>query len=326
LREVCAGRGLYRARGLGLLTLAATVATILTPYGIDTWATVIHALRNPVTRNVITDWHPLMFAMIHQWHKSHGGVIYYLCVIGFIGAFAVTFALTARGGDLPLAAVAAMMSIAAFMAVRNMPLAVIACAAPVVRHGALVRDRWRTRSGATAAKSAAPAQRSAPPQAFVFAAAIAAALAAFSGIFSPRLRTDRPYPAGAVAFMRQHGLYGNVLGDFGWGEYLIWHTAPASKVFIDGRYDTVFSGRVIDEYVAFYFALPQAGQVLRAYPHDFVLIPPTAPVLALLQKTPGWKLLYHDKNAVLYARASEAAGTIAGVPVDGGASADTWFP
>lgn len=322
--DVCAGTGLKRARGLAILTLAATFATMLTPYGIDTWATVIHALRNPVTRNVITDWHPLMFAMVHQWHKSHGGVIYYLCVIGFIGAFAVTFAMSARGGDLPLAAIAAMMSVAAFIAVRNMPLAVIACAAPLVRHSALMIDRRRGRVDATGKKLVAPAQRSEAPQAF--AIAIAAALATFSGIFSPRLRTDMPYPAGAVAFMRERGLHGNVLGDFGWGEYLIWHTAPPSKVFIDGRYDTVFPGRAIDDYVAFYFDLPRASEVLRAYPHDFVLIPPSAPAFALMQKAPGWKLLYHDGNAVLYARASDAAGKIAGAPIDGGATATMYFP
>lgn len=32
---------------------------------------------------------------------------------------------------------------------------------------------------------------------------------------------------------------------FGWGEYVIWHLAPGSHAFIDGRYDTVYPRELI---------------------------------------------------------------------------------
>ncbi len=60
------------------------------------------------------------------------------------------------------------------------------------------------------------------------------------GFFSRSLTSPDPYPASACEFMKQHHLRGNILNTFQWGDYLIWHTAPESKVFIDGRYDTVF--------------------------------------------------------------------------------------
>jgi hypothetical protein len=54
------------------------------------------------------------------------------------------------------------------------------------------------------------------------------------GLFSTRLAPDRAYPAAALAFMNERSLHGKVLGEFGWGEYLIWHAAPQDKIFIDG--------------------------------------------------------------------------------------------
>ena len=104
------------------------------------------------------------------------------------------------------------------------------------------------------------------------------------GLFSRRLAPDRGYPSAALAFMDAHGLHGNVLDDFGWGEYLIWHAAPADKVFIDGRYDTVYPLKVILDYLDFYFDQPGAGAVLDSYPHDFVLIGPRAPARRLMER------------------------------------------
>ena len=51
----------------------------------------------------------------------------------------------------------------------------------------------------------------------------------------------------------------------GWGEYLIWHTAPEDKVFIDGRYDTVYPFKVIGDYLEFYFDQPGASAVLESF-------------------------------------------------------------
>jgi hypothetical protein len=114
------------------------------------------------------------------------------------------------------------MIAAAFVSIRNLPLAVIATVIPLARHSASKLDA-----------EPEPPRVSRLREAVFSASAIALLIA--SGLLSPTLRSGIPMPAGAVAFMKQHRLNGSILSDFGWGEYLIWHMAPAGSVFIDGR-------------------------------------------------------------------------------------------
>jgi hypothetical protein len=125
--------------------------------------------------------------------------------------------------------------------------------------------------------------------------------------------------------MQRHGLAGNVLSDFNWGGYLIWHLKPASKVFIDGRYDTVYPITVINDYLLFYFDRPGGSGFLSAYPHDFVLIPPRS-AFRLMTNATGWTLLYKDENSALFARAGSPAANLPGVPVTGAKPANQYFP
>ncbi len=323
--DLAGGAGLARTLRLAALAVAALIATMATPYGLETWSPVLHALRNPMTRIAVTDWQPLLFAMLRQWRAQPAGVIYMLCAVALMFAFVSTVGLERRGGDSPLIAIAVVMCVAAFVAVRNLPLAIIACALPVARHSSLLFAHLRERAeAATGEKFDAPSARSSTSP--WLAGGIAAALAVYSGIFSPRLRMDKPYPSGAVAFMRAHDLHGNLLADFGWGEYMIWHTAPASKVFIDGRYDTVYPYTLIDRYIDFYFDRPGAAAVLTAYPHDLVLIPPTSRAYNLMSRQADWKMIYRDAGSALFARTASPGAHIAGVPVAGNAPEVAYFP
>jgi len=318
LQDLFAGRGLARALKLGLLTALGTLATLVSPYGIENWLVVLNALRVHAVRVVILDWEPLTRAMMIQWYAGHLGIVFYLCVLGLIAAFAVSFVMQPAGGDLPLAVVAAMMSIAAFLAVRNMPLAVIACSLPVARHWSLILQRR-----AKASENATAAARSGVNP--WFAAAMAAFLVIAMGIFSNRITTEVPYPAGAIGFMKAKGLAGNVLVDFNWAEYFMWH-APESKVFFDGRYDSVYPLEIVDQYLAFYFGKRDASKVLESYPHKFVLIPPSSAAYGVMTRAAGWKLIYHDQDSALFARADSPAARLAGIPVAGANPPHQYFP
>ena len=85
------------------------------------------------------------------------------------------------------------------------------------------------------------------------------------------------------------------------------------------------SAKVLADYFDFFFDGPRAAAVLDAYPHDFVLIPPTAPVRALMERRPDWKLIYGDSNALLFARTDSPAARFDGVPIRGRPPPDT-FP
>jgi hypothetical protein len=304
LEDFVAGDGLGRAMRLGGVTAACALATLLNPDGIGNWFTVMHTMRNPLTRAMIGEWQPLLFKIAEEWHKSPKTAINFALVIVPFAALAVCFAIRPRGRDLALVAIAAMMGVAACLAVRNMALAVIASVAPLCRHGALALEA--TRFGDPA--PLAPRKRSSE----WLVGAIALLMAFETGLFSRHLPDGYPQPRGAVEFMQAHGLHGNVLDDFGWGEYLIFHLAPQSKVFIDSRYDMVYPQAVLSDYLDFFLVRPRAAAVLAAWPHDFVLLRTASPSYAFMLAQPGWRSVYRDKTAALFARAGTIRRTAQG--------------
>jgi hypothetical protein len=93
--------------------------------------------------------------------------------------------------------------------------------------------------------------------------------------------------------------------------------APGSRVFIDGRYDTVFPFGIIYKFALFNFNLPGGDAVLADFSTCFVLIKPDAGSRQLMDARPDWKLIYDDASSMLYAKRDSAAARIAGVPVTG---------
>jgi hypothetical protein len=337
------GESFWRCAAVGLALLSAcALATLANPYGVGIWRTVGHALSNPVTRAEVTEWRPLLSRLASQLQAGSASALLYLYVLLIMGTFLAVVILTPTSVDIPLIAVAGLMIAAALYATRNMAFALLAISVPLTRHLAMLKGRglaaclvslrrWSSSSDTTApqessafiglqvshARPVRKMQGSSPRESFakpsragqIFVATCALALALKSGLFSPSLKAaPNPFPAGVVEFMRRNSLRGNILCNFAWGEYLIWHTAPASKVFIDGRYDTVYPDRVIRDYMRFYFALPGAERMLAAYPHDFAIIPPTVKAYTLLRRQSGWRLIYQDRCAAMFARAQAAAG------------------
>ena len=309
-----------RRRALRLISLAFTAlaATLITPYGFKGWIAILHSVNDQSIRKAIIEWQPLWRAMARQWHDSPLGEFNYLLAIGLMAALVFTFISRPYFDDLPMVAIAALMCVGTFISARNMPLGIIACTIPLARRLSIRKGEQDDRN------SSATLERSAVNQWLVIA--IVALLIFITGTFSPRLATGMAVPNGAVAFMEKHDLRGNVLNDYDWGAYLIWHVEPKSKLFIDGRCETVYRDSVLHDYLEFYFNFANAGEVLRAYPHDFVLIPPDAPISAPLEKNPDWKLVYRDRTALLFARADSAAAKIPNVPIEGVAPKRGYFP
>jgi hypothetical protein len=320
--DLKAGKGPRRGMRLGLVTAIATIATFVTPFGLDSWGAVLHSVGNQTTRTAITEWQPLWRAMAHQWQHSVLGELSYLLALVPMAVLMVRVVRAPRIADLPMVVIAALMSAGSLVAARNLPLAVIACMIPLARDAAHTMAPTTT-DDAAAQRTDLP-ERSGVNQWIVIALAIFVVIS--MGLFSQRLEADMALPSGAVAFMQQHDLRGNLLNDYDWGAYLIWHVEPRSRLFIDGRCETIYPDSVINDYVQFYFNFDQAGRVLGGYQHDLILIPPEAPVFRFLQNSPEWKQIYHDETAVLFARANSAAAKIPGVPVAGIAPKLSYFP
>ncbi|HUO04989.1 MAG TPA: hypothetical protein VMU16_07300 [Candidatus Binataceae bacterium] len=317
-QDLLGGRGASRSTRLGAVAAIATVATLATPYGIGTWTAVLRALANPYTRIMIQDWRPLGVQLLMCWRRSPLNGLNYDAAIVLMAALALCFTLSRNWADLPLMTIALVMSGAAFAANRNVPAAAIAIAAPLTRHLTLTVSRYWPRSGLMN-----DLPQLATREATVLLSAIALILSGRCGFYSTSLEAEYPYPVSACEFMRQNRLKGNILTQFHWGEFVIWQLAPDSKVFIDGRYDTVYPPNVIDDFFRFNNGRPGGDAALTKYPTDFVLMDASARVL--MDHWGGWRLIYSDLASVLYVRADSPAAKLPNLPIKGVAYVAT-FP
>jgi hypothetical protein len=323
LLDVWEGRGVSRGLRLGLLTLACLLATLINPYGIGEWRIVAHTLGNPYTMGFGAEFQSFFHVLVGTY-RNGAPFFPYVLAMAMAAGLPVCFALAPSRDALPELAIAALMVCLALYSIRNMAFAMIACAAPIAFYLNLALRRT---GGAAPVASAPPDPPLSRASFAVQATALAGALiiCVGNGLFSRRLRDFTGYPVGAVRFMAARGLGGNVLDQYIWGDYLIWH-APNSKVFIDTRFEMIYPLKVQRDYLDFLRGGDGAARVLAAYPHDFVLVETDAPPYRFMARQAGWRMIYRDPVAALFARAASPAARLAGVPVLRAQAPPSLFP
>lgn len=117
------------------------------------------------------------------------------------------------------------------------------------------------------------------------------------------------YPYGAIQYMKEKNLPGNLFNEYNWGGYLIWQY-PEKKVFIDGRmaiWETP-KVRIFDEFQDLMGAHRQTSlDLLDKWKVDLVLTAPVRPVNGTLSlATDEWILLYQDEESMLWQRINKA--------------------
>src|SRR5207248_600661 len=80
-----------------------------------------------------------------------------------------------------------------------------------------------------------------------------------------------PFPARAVAWLKQSGIRGNVAVPFDWGEYVLWHLGPGIRVSIDGRRETIYSDKAYRQSLDFERGTGVWDALLKTAPTDLVL-------------------------------------------------------
>jgi len=137
------------------------------------------------------------------------------------------------------------------------------------------------------------------------AAFIAAFLAAAVWMFPDRAALQSQIragnPVGAVKFIRNAGLHGPMMNDYGFGGYLTWEL-PEEKVFIDGQTEIFEWTGVLEQYGR-WVGLGEDPKLLPdKYGIRLCLLPANAQMRQALRYMPGWRQVYEDKVAAVYAR------------------------
>ncbi|MCE3235131.1 MAG: hypothetical protein K0Q50_1311 [Vampirovibrio sp.] len=113
------------------------------------------------------------------------------------------------------------------------------------------------------------------------------------------------YPIGAVNFLKQNRVEGNVWVPFTWGEFIYWVLTPQGRVSMDGRYETVYPLSVYKDYRAFYHPPYDISRAER-YPTTHILVQASqSDLLRKLSQSGRWHVIYQDSRTVLFAKKAQ---------------------
>ena len=294
LLEAIAARGSSTA-GAGLRrrgwTLAGALAgTMLTPAGPALLAHVSGYLgKSYLVDNTAEYQSP-------DFHLAYGRIF----LVVLCGAIA-GLALAGRRPSFPrLLAILANVAFA-LVSLRNIPLFAVVALPLVAIHLAESRLAWaaldRLSAGfAAGAGSAARGAWSLAAAALLLLAALAGRSSGESRLLGARF-DPAVFPVEAVERARAAGLSGNVFNEFAWGGYLL-YAWPERKVFIDGQTD--FYGEALtQEYADLRAARIDWAARLSRRDISMVILPPDAPLVEHLSRTPGWRTWYADGTATI---------------------------
>lgn len=113
---------------------------------------------------------------------------------------------------------------------------------------------------------------------------------------------ENEYPQGAIQYLENHPIHGQLLNDYAWGGYLIAAGQPKNMVFIDSRVDIYEFAGVLSDYLSIMRLDSNAFKLLKKYDIEAFLIQPNSPLSTALAAMPGWQLVYHDRASALFMR------------------------
>ena len=286
-----------------LLTLAACfVATLFNPQGLHLWGYVLTELTHDTNRRFIAEWRP---ASLEGDTWSALGLMIITAALPVL-AWGASRSHASRSGPacvwwalscVPLIAMS-------YLSVRHVPLAflwagpvlaLLAAAAQVTRPGGTVVGWCWLGLGAAGLAGVAVTTAVVLQQPLPIIAAAGTVLGS-------------THPCGAVTFLRDNRLTGNVYNTLRWGAYITWELYPTIKVAMDGRNVSLFPRPMVEENLVFYNARAEALdlEVPLRYPTDFLLLPSDMPGRARVLEDRRWRPIFQDDDSILLVRADEA--------------------
>lgn len=260
-----------RAHIVGL-AVGSAAATLANPYGPQLWSFLWDTVG--LSREEIADWQPL-------WATGLFGITQWASVTA-VGVIAIT----RHRVDTAYAAIAAALGLATLMISRFDAFYTLAVIMMLGSHfgrtAAAGRTAVRTPTLAILAISGAVALATVP-------------LAQRSSCIEIRVG---PEPEATRFAQRQRG---RMVTFFDWGQYSIWHLAPAIQVSMDGRRETVYSEAVLRSHLRIYANAPDAIRLVESMEADWIWLPRDWPIVSRLQSA-GWHIAFRGPISMILSR------------------------
>jgi hypothetical protein len=274
------------AAGAGGLMLASGLATAVNPYGFAQWS----FLRDTVglSRADITDWAPFV--------ALPAGIILIDSILPLLA-----LAACAVRRQLPGPRDAAVIAILIFGTLRVgrvdafLQIAIGLLLAPAIVDLFNRGVRWLSRFDRLTAKHSVNA---------LAAAAVVTVAVVDVAPQLTRIAVEGPWipDREAVRFLRTDSPHTRLLTWFDWGEYAIWHLAGSGiRVSMDGRRETVYSPRVLNDHWAFYRNDPDAWLYADRIRADRIWLPRDMPIVATLRER-GWNVAFESDRSIVLTR------------------------
>ena len=295
---------------LGLFLILTTVATLLNPETFRIYAYVRAVATNPASQALVLEWQP------PRINELAGIILFY-------GPFFITLLVLLGAGRKPELVDLVLVltfSILGLSAVRNgVWFALIA--APVLAHyyptidfSAVTMALRRLRIGEALLNWLAARRESVAPIRYRLNRQIAVLMLTIVVLVSPWVYPhlgnpafgstlwETSTPVGAMDYIHQHSLQGNIFHPQIYGDYLIWRLWPEQRSFIDGRVH-LFDNSVVRDYrLAFHDS--HWDERLARYDIKYLLLSKEEEENRMMIETAGasaaWQLLYEDSVSVLF--------------------------
>lgn len=282
------------------LFIAAAGATCLNPYGLSLWTYIAHELR---TEHPITEWQaatpsdPALFS-------------YFALLAALLATLPFARVLRARLWHAALIGTAIVLSL---RHQRHAPLLALCAIVPLADQIAGGFEWLRRRT--TFALSAASVGLIGLSVATVAVLQLGLTAARLAGDGPQMVYDARDYPVGAMEYVRNQNLRGDVAVPLDWGGYVLWHGRPDLRVSLDGRFATVYPPAAVTATFAFFGDGPAADaqRLLDQYGATMVLAP--AGWRTPAHDRPEWTVRYRDDVAELLVRESGTGITKGRAPV-----------
>lgn len=294
-----------------LILFVCFLATLVNPYGLRLWEEVWQQISDTQLRFRIVEWHPSLFFLN----------LSYLVLLPFSTFLVFRYRKKILLEELALFVFLLFMSLGS---VRHVPLWLVISYPLTIKClnflaeevGSIEFGELRLRKVSTYFAFIAL---------IVFLLEIGVYLAGWS-----KGKTSLTYPEEAVSYLKTNVKEGEIFSEYQWGGYLIWNL-PEKKVFIDGRmpswrWKKVLPGgsqNAMDEYVKIFTGDVSFDEIAEKYKIKTALLSLPRPktlddILSEVIKAKlglkkgfslnqslensGWKIIYQDKVAVIYAK------------------------